>query len=427
MGTIREFCYVLCSFAKVTTYLLAFFIAGIEHEMIVNKNRTKHVALQFASLLFGALLAYTGDAHAYPTSVVFAPTGDVKGPGDVGAFLYQAMFFNPTVGAGPAWLMTAGLVPRIPYGNSGLSFGGFELGIDAFAVDLPGTPNAFVKPIFNAKLQVVTEGKWIPNIALGAMQVDPFRMNRSMNLVYGSMTKTIEISGTNLGRLTLGLGGALVNPGDDIYRDAIPVFYATAPFPKDSKLLLIAGYESPAFGPFNIAVDHIGGYSEVSSTNVALNLTPLNGATMGLGGFFGSDPNAFYAGMFAYIFLNFNVFNVFGKKDEPVAATPAPVPVKVTNPPIANSPARPAPVTTPANPPAIETSTEAATPPPAAPAVSKEKQAACEAECVDQSSKCSNGCASGEDGRGCLRKCGCARVSCLNDCISTGEVDFRCH
>ncbi|HRI66966.1 MAG TPA: hypothetical protein PK156_22120 [Polyangium sp.] len=401
--------------------------------------KIERVAFHFASLVFGALMAFADDSHAYPTAVVFAPTGDVKGPGDTGAFLYQAMYFKPVVGAGPAWLgMDVGVLPRVPYGDSGLSFGGLEIGIDAFAADLYGTPSAFVKPIFNAKLQVLTEGKWIPNLALGAMQIDPFRMNRSMNMVYGSMTKTLEFSGTNYGRLTLGFGGALVNPGDDVYRDTYPVFYATAPFPKDSKLLLIAGYESPAFGPFNIAVDHIGGYSEVSSTNVVANFTPVNGATLGLGGFFGSDPNAFYAGMFAYIFVSFNVFNVFGKKDEPAAAAPAPAPTPA---PVASPTPATAPPATPATPPsAAPAATE--TQPPAdphtqptpetpqsisAPGVSKEKQAACEAECVTQSEKCSNGCPAGEDGRGCLRKCGCARVSCDKNCSTTGEADFRCH
>ncbi len=213
------------------------------------------------------------------------------------------------------------MTPRIPYGKSGLSFGGLEVGVDAFSADLYGTPGAFIKPIFNAKLQLLTEGKYTPNIAFGAMQLDPFHLNRSMNTIYGSTTKALKFMGKSYGRLTLGLGASLVNPGQDPYKATHPVFYATAPFARESPLLLIAGYESPALGPFGLGIDHIGGYSEISATNVAVNLTPIDGATMGVGGFFGSDPSAFYAGMFAYIFVNFNIFKAFGKKEGP-APTP---------------------------------------------------------------------------------------------------------
>lgn len=281
----------------------------------------------FLSPLVAAALALSStSAFAYPTSVIFAPTGDVKGPGDTGAFLYYGMFVHPVLGAGPTWLgAEVGLVPKIPYGKSGLSFGGLEIGIDAFSADLAGTPAAFIKPIFNAKLQLVTESRWVPNVAVGAMQIYPFRMQRSMNLVYGSLTKTLEFSKVNWGRLSLGLGGALNEPGDDPYKDTVPVFYATAPFPRASKLLLIGGYESPAFGPFNVAIDHVGGYSEISSTNFVLNFTPITGGTLGIGGFVGSDPKAFYAGMFAYLYMNFNVIDAF-KKPEPAPAPPAPAP-----------------------------------------------------------------------------------------------------
>jgi hypothetical protein len=263
-------------------------------------------------------------ALAYPTSVVFAPTGEAKAGGDVSVFLYQAMSFAPTVGPAAAWIgVDVGLIPRVPYGKSGLSFGGLEVGIDAFAADLYGTPDAYVKPIFNAKLQFVTEGKWMPHIAVGAMQVNPFRLPRSMNMVYGSMTKTLLIAGRNFGRLTLGMGSTLINPGDDPYKDSYPVYYATAPFPRQSRLFLLGGYESPSFGPFNIGLDHIGGTSEVGSTNLVLNMTPFDGATFGLGGYAGSDPKAFYGGMFAYIFLSFNIFKTFRKKDKPAPVAPA--------------------------------------------------------------------------------------------------------
>jgi hypothetical protein len=267
-------------------------------------------------------------ALAYPTSVVFAPTGDVKGPGDVGALFYYAAYVKPSFGTGPTWVgADIGLLPKMAYGDSGLSFGGLEVGVDAIATDIAGTDGAFIKPVFNFKLQLLTESGWIPHFSIGAMEVSPFRIERSMNLVYGSFTKTLmSSSGTSYGRVTLGLGGALNNPAGDPYKDVAPVFYATAPFSGGSRLLMLAGYESPAFGPFSIGLDHVGGYSEVSSTNLALNMTPFEGGTLAIGGFVGSDPNAFYGGAFAYLVLNFNAIKTFGQKEEPAPAAPPPAP-----------------------------------------------------------------------------------------------------
>jgi hypothetical protein len=266
-------------------------------------------------------------ALAYPTAVVFAPTGDVKAPGDVGALFYYAMYVKPSFGTGPTWVgADVGLLPKLSYGDSGLSFGGLELGVDAIATDLAGTSGAFVKPVFNLKAQLLTESGWIPHVAVGAMEVSPFRMERSMNLVYASFTKTLASSASSYGRLTLGLGGSLNHPGSDPFKDTAPVFYATAPFSRGSKLLLLAGYESPAFGIFSVGLDHVGGYSEVSSTNLALNMTPFEGGTLAVGGFVGSDPDAFYGGGFAYLVLNFNVFKTFGKKEEPAPSASPPPP-----------------------------------------------------------------------------------------------------
>src|SRR5262245_54589530 len=116
------------------------------------------------------LIATTTAASAYPTSVVFAPTGDTKGPGDISTMLYVGMDLTPTDAAAPSWVgANVGVMPRIPYGDSGLSFGGLELGVDALVSDLDGTPDAYVKAMFNAKLQLVTEAGWVPNVAIGAM------------------------------------------------------------------------------------------------------------------------------------------------------------------------------------------------------------------------------------------------------------------
>jgi hypothetical protein len=52
--------------------------------------------------------------------------------------------------------------------------------------------------------------------------------------------------------------------------------------------------------------------------------------------------------------------------------------------------------------------------------------ASCEAECREESDHCNRGCPRGEQGRGCLRRCGCARVSCFSGCRSDGTAEFRC-
>src|SRR4051812_34198990 len=158
--------------------------------------------------VMACLMLAEGTASAYPTAVIFAPTGDVHAGGDVGVLFYWPIAFAPSVGPGQSWFgADVGVIPRVPYGDSGLSFGGLEIGFDAINSDLIGTPDAFVKPVFNAKLQLVAEYKWVPHISLGVMELDPFKISRSMNMIYGSATKTIEVNGTSYGRVTLGLSG----------------------------------------------------------------------------------------------------------------------------------------------------------------------------------------------------------------------------
>jgi hypothetical protein len=295
---------------------------------LMNRRPCRRLPFALLSLL---ALCISREAAAYPSSIVFAPTGEAKAFGDVAPLMYGAMSFTPTVGHSSTWLcLEAGVLPRFEYGSSGVSFGGLELGVNAIMSDLAGTPDAFIKPVFDLKLHLIAETGYVPHLAVGIMEVDPFHWNRSMNLTYVAVTKTIEVSGRNLGRLTLGFGGALGDFDDDPYRDTLPAFYATAPFPKTSRAVLIGGYESPTFGPFSLGIDHLGGASEVSSTNVALNFLPIEGTVIGLGGWFGSDPDAWVAGAFSYLLINFNVGKVFGAKDEEPAA-PAPVTAQAFN------------------------------------------------------------------------------------------------
>lgn len=59
--------------------------------------------------------------------------------------------------------------------------------------------------------------------------------------------------------------------------------------------------------------------------------------------------------------------------------------------------------------------------------VSAEARSHCDHQCGDESRRCSNGCEKGEEGRGCLRRCGCAKVTCEDSCERDGTADFRCH
>lgn len=117
------------------------------------------------------------------------------------------------------------------------------------------------------------------------------------------MSPRLSLRGRGLGRLTLGLGASLGGARDaDRYAETQPVFYSTAPFPRSSGLFLIAGYESPPLGPFGLAIDHVGGVSEISATNIAISVSAVAGTTLGVGGYLGSDPAAFYGGLFVYLF-----------------------------------------------------------------------------------------------------------------------------
>jgi hypothetical protein len=286
-------------------------------------------------LVFMSLTLGSGTAAAYPTSVVFAPTGEAKAFGDVTPLFYTSVTLTSpggTTGPGTSWAcLEVGVLPRFEYGG-GVFFGGLEVGANLIGSDLMGTGRDYVKPVFDAKLHLLVEKGWAPHIAVGLMEVNPFRLNRSLNLTYVSMTKTLQFGETSYGRLTAGLGWALGDfSGDPDRATAGPAFYATKPFSKDSRAAMILGYESPAFGPFSIGIDHVGGVSEVGSTNVALNLAPIDGAVLGVGGWFGSDPDAFYAGMFAYAVMSFNLGKTFGAKPPPEPEkVPAPLPEKAS-------------------------------------------------------------------------------------------------
>jgi hypothetical protein len=192
-----------------------------------------------------------------------------------------------------------GVAPAIAYGTSGVGFGGLEIGVDAINPFVYPGDAPIVKPVFNAKVQLLTESTWLPSAAIGAMEIAPTR--RSQDVGYVSTTKTLGDDARNYGRFTLGLGTSLT--GDPNVFRATPPFEGTRVFP-------IAGYASPALGRISFAIDHVGGVSEVSSTNVALNFTPLQGVTWSVGGFFGNErgrEETTYDGLFTYLAVSFRV------------------------------------------------------------------------------------------------------------------------
>lgn len=268
-------------------------------------------------MAFGATLCavvlIAGTAHAYPSSVVFAPTGESRAFGEVGLFGYTSWVLHRKVAPGVTWFgLQVGVVPKIAYRDGGPSFGGVEVGTDLFASDLPSTPDTFVKPVANVKVQPLTQWGALPSVALGVMGVSPFRRERSLDMVYGSLTRSLAIAGRDYGKLTLGFAGILGPRGDDPYRESLPVFRGSWPFASRARMALLGGWSSPSFGPLSLAIDHIGGVSELSSTNVALSLTPAPGATWAVGGWVVTDRASYASGAFTYLAIDWSIPRTFG-------------------------------------------------------------------------------------------------------------------
>jgi hypothetical protein len=245
----------------------------------------------------GVALGAGSSAAAYPSAVVFAPSGDAKAFGTVGALVYTSLPYRPVLGPGVSWAGTnVGVAPAVAPGSRGFGIGGLELGVDAINPFLyPGEP-ARVKPVFNAKLQLAIEQGWLPDVAAGAMEVAP--TGHSQNVGYVSTTKTVATGARAYGRVTLGLALSFTRDPN--------LFRATPPF-EGTPLFLFAGYESPPLGPLSVAIDHVGGVSEVGGTNVALSFTPVEGVTWAIGAFFGNDrgrEDTTYDGLFTYLALS---------------------------------------------------------------------------------------------------------------------------
>lgn len=254
-----------------------------------------------------AWLVWSAPAAAYPTSIIFVPTGTTVGPGQGNMAFYNAYYGDIS----ETWTgLNVGLLPEFPYGATGLVFPGLEVGLDAIA--MPGD-NPGIKAIANAKLGLVREAGWIPDLALGYMSWAFLNPDRSLNMAYLSATKSFLAGERELGRGTIGLGHSSPAAPD--------LFGSTWPLTTGNQTLMV-GYEFPAVGPFTFAMDHVGGNTEVSGTNFVLNVELVPGTFASLGYAFSHERDDSYPdGYFLQTYTNFDLLKAFGPPaEEPAAA-----------------------------------------------------------------------------------------------------------
>jgi hypothetical protein len=237
--------------------------------------------------------------RAYPSSIVFSPNGEAKPLGTVGLLAYGATNLAPAVTPGSSWFgIQGGLLPQWKYGESGLSFGGLEVGFDIIT-PFDTSQGAIVKPVLNVKLGAVTEGTFTPSLSVGLMEVSP--SHASMDYSYVAATKTLRRApdATSYGRLTVGYG---YNAGDRAQ------FNGTFPF-HNTRSALMAAYESPLIaGRLGLVLDYLGGASEISDTYVGVVLNVTSTTAVGAGAFIANDrTNAPNDGAFFELTETFDV------------------------------------------------------------------------------------------------------------------------
>jgi hypothetical protein len=309
--------------------------------------------------VLGAVLATARVAAAFPTGVVFAPTGDARAFGSVNLFAFASLNYRAVdyytgkqigIRAGSTWVgADFGILPAFKYGGS-FYFGGAEAGANLLTPDLWGIAN--VVPIFDAKITPLAEGVYYPAVGVGI--IGPSSMpSQPFNYGYVSLTKTLQW-GTHpyYGRVTAGVGSAFV-PSSELYPACLTsgapcAFRGSPPF-ADQNVSPLLGYESPAFGPLSFGVDYIGGTSIISSTNVMVSLRLLPGAYISTGAWFSNDRRDSVThgnpadGLFLSMSVTTNLKAIFAPAPDVAAAAAAPVPA-----PAPEASAAPAPVPTPA-------------------------------------------------------------------------------
>jgi hypothetical protein len=245
------------------------------------------------------VLLLPATALAYPSSIVFSPNGETKPLGTVGLLAYGAIDVSPSVTPSSSWFgVQGGILPQWKYGESGVSFGGLELGLDIIT-PFDTSPGAIVKPVLNVKLGAVTEGIFTPSVSVGLMEVSP--SHASMDFTYVAATKTLRASpdARSYGRVTLGYG---LSAGDRAQ------FNGSFPF-HDTLSALMAGYETPLIaGRLGFVVDYLGGTSEISDTYLGAVVNITNTTALGAGAFLSNDrSNAPGDGAFFSLVETFDV------------------------------------------------------------------------------------------------------------------------
>jgi hypothetical protein len=234
--------------------------------------------VKFLILLFLLLLPAT--ALAYPSSIVFSPNGEAKPMGTIGLLAYGAINAAPKVTPGSSWFgIQGGLLPQWKYGESGLSFGGLEVGFDVITPFETST-NTIVKPVLNFKLGAITEGTYTPSVSVGLMEVAPSHDSMDFNFIAATKTLRASSAATSYGRLTLGYGLSAGNRSQ---------FNGTFPF-HNTRIALMAAYETPLIANrLGFMIDYLGGASEISDTYVGAVLNITNTIALGAGAFIAND------------------------------------------------------------------------------------------------------------------------------------------
>ncbi|MEB3196006.1 MAG: hypothetical protein VKP62_02275 [Candidatus Sericytochromatia bacterium] len=247
-----------------------------------------------SALCWGGTLA---PAAAYPTSLIFAPTGEVAPRGKGNMSFYNA-FYGGNV---DSWTgLNVGILPAMPLGDTGYRLPGLEVGLDLWATPGGEPP---VKPLGNLKLGLIEEASWWPSCAVGFMSWGFLHPNKSLNFAYLATTKTLTWGGRDLGRTTLGL--ARVTPG------GADLFVPTWPLPTGQQAFF-GGHEFPPVGPFSFAIDTVGGVSEISGTCLVMNVEIVPDTFLSLGYAIAHDRSLAYPdAYFIQTYTNFDIAKAF--------------------------------------------------------------------------------------------------------------------
>lgn len=245
-------------------------------------------------LILLSILLFPTTTLAYPSSVLFSPSGDAKDLGTVSFLAYGVINVAPKVAPGSSWFgIQGGLLPQWKYGGSGLSFGGLEGGLDIITPLRAAQGGTQIKPVLNLKLGTITEGAYTPSVSVGLMELSPHFA--SMDFAYVVATKTLRKSpeATSGGRITVGYGFSAGNRTQ---------FNGSWPL-RDTRSALLAAYETPLIaGRLGLMLDYLGGTSEISDTYLGAVLNLTGAAAVGAGGFLANDrANSPNDGVFFYL------------------------------------------------------------------------------------------------------------------------------